>query len=84
MVRVENRDEVVKRLDAGGIGCAIHYPVPVHLTGAYSHLGYTPGDFPISEKLASQVISLPMFAELRDTDIQQVVDKLASCIRQAV
>jgi len=72
VVRVQDRDRVQKHLAEGGIGTAIHYPIPLHLQEAYANLGYTNGAFPISEELASQIISLPMFPDL-STDRQERV-----------
>jgi dTDP-4-amino-4,6-dideoxygalactose transaminase len=61
VVRVANRDEVLKKLNAAGIGAGIHYPVPVHLQGAFAHLGHTRGAFPVAEKAADEILSLPLF-----------------------
>jgi dTDP-4-amino-4,6-dideoxygalactose transaminase len=69
---VERRDELLAFLKDREIYCGIHYPVPVHLQQAYTHLGYQPGDFPITEKWAERIISLPMFAELTDEHLQTV------------
>jgi UDP-2-acetamido-2-deoxy-ribo-hexuluronate aminotransferase len=56
----ENRDEIVKKLNDKGIPTAIHYPIPLHLQEAFSNLGYKEGDFPVSEKVAKGIMSLPM------------------------
>jgi dTDP-4-amino-4,6-dideoxygalactose transaminase len=69
---VEKRDELLAYLKERDIHCGIHYPVPVHLQKAYAHLGYTRGDFPLTEKWAERIISLPMFAELTGDQIEQV------------
>ena len=61
VVRVAERDRVLAELGAAGIGAGIHYPTPIHLTQAYAHLGHRPGDFPVSERAAEQILSLPMF-----------------------
>jgi dTDP-4-amino-4,6-dideoxygalactose transaminase len=71
-VRHPCRDELKKHLDENGIGNAVHYPIPLHLQKAYAHLGHKPGDFPVAEKTAREVLSLPMFPELTDTQIQRV------------
>jgi dTDP-4-amino-4,6-dideoxygalactose transaminase len=73
-VRHPRRDELKKFLDDNGIGNAVHYPVPLHLQKAYAHLGHKPGDFPVAEKAAREVISLPIFPELTDASIQRVVE----------
>jgi dTDP-4-amino-4,6-dideoxygalactose transaminase len=71
-VRSSRRDELKKHLDANGIGNAVHYPMPLHLQKAYAHLGHQPGDFPVAEKASREVLSLPMFPELTDAQIQRV------------
>ena len=73
-VRSSRRDELKKHLDANGIGNAVHYPMPLHLQKAYAHLGYQLGDFPVAEKASREVLSLPMFPELTDAQIQRVAD----------
>jgi dTDP-4-amino-4,6-dideoxygalactose transaminase len=62
MVRHPQRDLLQKHLTANGVGTIIHYPVPPHLQKAYAELGYARGSFPISERLAHEVLSLPMSA----------------------
>ena len=64
VVQVADRDRLQAELTEAGIGSGIHYPVPLHLLKAYEHSGFRRGDFPISEKAASHVLSLPMFPEL--------------------
>lgn len=61
VVRVPNRDETLKKLNAAGVGAGIHYPVPIHLQGAFKHLGHEKGAFPVAEKAASEILSLPLF-----------------------
>jgi dTDP-4-amino-4,6-dideoxygalactose transaminase len=72
----ERRDEAQKALQAAGISTGIHYPVPVHLQKAYANLGYGVGDFPITERLANELLSLPIYAELRLEQISKVVMEL--------
>ena len=79
-VRVKNRDAVLQALTEQGIGCGIHYPVPVHLQKAYEFLGHQPGDFPVSEKIASELISLPMFPELTEEQIAYVATTLVKTL----
>jgi dTDP-4-amino-4,6-dideoxygalactose transaminase len=76
VVRVPNRDEVVRRLNADGIGAQIHYPVPIHLQGAFKQLGLGPGSFPIAEKAAREILSLPMFPEITADQQARVVASL--------
>ncbi len=71
-VRVNNRDEAVEYLHKKGIGALIHYPIPLHLQKAYAGLRYKKGDFPVSEKIARQIISLPMHPFLTKAKIQYV------------
>jgi dTDP-4-amino-4,6-dideoxygalactose transaminase len=73
-VRHPRRDELKQHLDANGVGNAVHYPMPLHLQKAYAHLGYKPGDFPVAEKASREVLSLPMFPELTDGQIQRVAE----------
>jgi dTDP-4-amino-4,6-dideoxygalactose transaminase len=73
VVTTENKDKFVKHLDQNGISAAYHYPVPCHLQKAYLHLGYKKGDFPNSEYLADHCVSLPMYAELSESQVQTIV-----------
>jgi len=72
VVRHPLRDELKKYLDANGVGCALHYPLPLHLQKCYASLGHKAGDFPVAEKAASECLSLPIYAELTDAQIQRV------------
>ncbi|MGD0458176.1 MAG: DegT/DnrJ/EryC1/StrS family aminotransferase [Terriglobia bacterium] len=78
VVRVHNRDQLQKHLAEANIGTGIHYPIPLHLQKAYNALGYMKGDFPVSEKVAAEILSLPMFPGLtyaqQDRIAQQVLD----------
>ena len=74
VVRHPRRDELKKHLEDNGIGCAVHYPIPLHLQKAYAHLGHKPGDFPVAEKAARECLSLPIYPELTDAQITRVVD----------
>jgi dTDP-4-amino-4,6-dideoxygalactose transaminase len=73
VVRLQERDALLEYLKDRGISTGIHYPIPLHLQPACRHLGYKEGDFPITEECALQVLSLPMYAELTQTQIQEVV-----------
>jgi dTDP-4-amino-4,6-dideoxygalactose transaminase len=79
-IRVQERDAVLRHLQEKGVGCAVHYPVPIHLQGAGRNLGYTRGAFPIAENLAEEFLSLPMFPELTEEQIEYV----ARCVSEAV
>jgi dTDP-4-amino-4,6-dideoxygalactose transaminase len=74
VVTTENKDAFVKHLADNNINAAYHYPVPCHLQKAYQHLNYKVGDFPNSEYLASHCVSLPMYAELNDTQVNHVIE----------
>jgi dTDP-4-amino-4,6-dideoxygalactose transaminase len=76
VVRHPRRDELKKHLEANGIGCALHYPLPLHLQKCYASLGYKAGDFPVAEKAARECLSLPIYAELTDRQIQSVTDAI--------
>jgi dTDP-4-amino-4,6-dideoxygalactose transaminase len=73
VIRTPKRDEVIAGLGERGIGAGIHYPIPLHLQEAYKRLGHRKGDFPVTEKAASEIVSLPMFAELTDEQVDTVV-----------
>jgi dTDP-4-amino-4,6-dideoxygalactose transaminase len=74
VVRHPKRDEPKKNLEANKIGCALHYPLPLHLQKCYASLGYKKGSFPVSEKAAEECLSLPIYAELTDEQIQRVAE----------
>ncbi|MCF6340728.1 MAG: DegT/DnrJ/EryC1/StrS family aminotransferase [Sulfurimonas sp.] len=75
-IRVENREAVIEKLTELEIPTAVHYPVPLHLQEAFKNLGYTEGDFPISEKISSQIMSLPMSPYLTENEQDFIVDAL--------
>jgi dTDP-4-amino-4,6-dideoxygalactose transaminase len=72
-IRVADRDMVRADLEKAGIATSIHYPVPVHLQPAYSWLGYHEGDFPLSEALARETLSLPLYPELSEPQVDQII-----------
>jgi dTDP-4-amino-4,6-dideoxygalactose transaminase len=78
-VRVNDRDAKLKQLGERGISCGIHYPIPVHLQEAYRFLGYGRGSFPVAERCAEEFLSLPMFPELSEEQIQAVVKEVRQC-----
>jgi len=73
VIRVRDREALQKQLAEANIGTGIHYPVPLHLQKAYSNLGYELGDFPVCEKVAERILSLPMFPGLSEADQERVV-----------
>jgi dTDP-4-amino-4,6-dideoxygalactose transaminase len=67
----------MESLTSQGVQTGIHYPIPVHLLPAYSDLNYAAGDFPVCERIAAQELSLPMFPELTDSQIEAVGQAVA-------
>ena len=76
VVTTDEKDKFVKHLQSNGVNPGFHYPVPCHLQKAYSSLNYKVGDFPNSEYLASHCVSLPMYAELSNDDVNKVIDAI--------
>ena len=74
VIRTENRDEFEKYLNDNGVGTTIHYPVPMHLQEAYKDLNIKQGELPIAEKIANEVISIPMYYGMKEEEIQYVID----------
>jgi dTDP-4-amino-4,6-dideoxygalactose transaminase len=69
-----HRDGLKSYLTENGVGTAIHYPVPIHLQEAYRDLGYRRGDFPVTEACADEILSLPMYPELREDEVREIVE----------
>ncbi|WP_433794736.1 DegT/DnrJ/EryC1/StrS family aminotransferase [Actinoplanes sp. CA-252034] len=76
-VRVPNRDEVLAKLNAAGVGAAIHYPIPVHRTGAFASLG---GSFPNAEATAPEILSLPIYPQITPDQQERVVRALTDAL----
>ena len=74
VIRTEQRDALLKRLNDNGIGAGLHYPTPLHLQPAFASLGYKEGAFPIAEQNAKRILSLPMFPELTEAEIARICD----------
>jgi dTDP-4-amino-4,6-dideoxygalactose transaminase len=79
-IRANHRDEVVKLLADQGIATGIHYPVPVHLQAAYRSLGYEKGAFPIAERCADEFVSLPMYPELTELQLETVIQGVKEAV----
>jgi dTDP-4-amino-4,6-dideoxygalactose transaminase len=82
VIRTKQRDRVQQRLKENGVMASIHYPVPPHLQGAYTGLGYCHGDFPISETIHNEVLSLPMDPNLNQSDILMVIESLDLSLKE--
>jgi dTDP-4-amino-4,6-dideoxygalactose transaminase len=82
VIRTRDRDNLRAHLADANIGSAIHYPIPLHLQKAYQCLGYRKGDFPIVERIASEIISLPMYPHLTHAQQDQVVNSVSECIQR--
>jgi len=76
VAQAERRDELKQYLVENGVGTAIHYPIPIHLHKAAEGLGYGPGSFPVAERQAKRILSLPVYPELRTTDLEYVVQAI--------
>jgi dTDP-4-amino-4,6-dideoxygalactose transaminase len=83
VVRVPNRDRLMAALRASRIETGIHYPIPIHLQGAFEYLGYGPGDFPIAEKLSREILSLPMFPGISESQQERVAAVVERTLRHA-
>jgi dTDP-4-amino-4,6-dideoxygalactose transaminase len=75
-VRVPNRDKVLKGMNDKGVAVLIHYPIPIHLQEAYAELGGRKGDFPVSERIAQEILSLPMYPHMTNKQIEYVCASL--------
>lgn len=79
-IRVNNREALQRQLLEKGIPTAVHYPLPLHLQKCFIYLGYKKGDFPISEIVANEIMSLPMNPYLETNEIEHIVENLKSCL----
>ncbi len=73
VIRTTRRDALMEHLQECGIGCIIHYPIPIHLQKAYASNGWKAGDFPVAEKAANEILSLPLFPTMTDEQVDDVV-----------
>ena len=80
IVRLPNRDRVMKELGARQIGSGLHYPIPLHLQAAYRDLGYLQGDFPVTEAVADSIVSLPMFPHITEDMVDYVCQELKAVL----
>ncbi|MHC4281258.1 MAG: DegT/DnrJ/EryC1/StrS family aminotransferase, partial [Planctomycetota bacterium] len=75
-IRVPRRDDVVSLLKDKDIGCAIYYPIPLHLQECFAYLSYKQGDFPHAEKAADEIMAIPVYPELTDEMKDFVADTI--------
>src|SRR5208283_160489 len=80
VIRVQDRLGLQSDLKAAGIGTGIHYPIPLHLQKAYTSLGYHQRDFPVTERVAAEILSLPMYPQLTRADQETVVERVKDCL----
>lgn len=73
VITVEDHEHFLKYMEEAGVECNMHYPVPCHLQKAYAHLGYRVGDCPNAEYLAEHCVTLPLFPEMRDEEVDRVI-----------
>lgn len=83
VVRVPDRDAVLSALQAAGIQAGVHYPVPVHLSGAYAGPGMREGSFPVAEAAAGQILSLPLFPHITEAQQERVVGALSFAVTKS-
>jgi dTDP-4-amino-4,6-dideoxygalactose transaminase len=81
VIRAEKTDELQQYLSSKGIDTLIHYPIPIHLQNAYKSLGHKIGDFPVTEKVSKEILSLPMFPELSHEEIEYVCKNIRDFFR---
>jgi dTDP-4-amino-4,6-dideoxygalactose transaminase len=85
VIRTDDREAMMNHLKKAGIATGIHYPIPLHLQKAYSSMGYKAGDFPASEQVAAEIVSLPMFPQLTADQQARVVREVLQFVKnQAV
>jgi dTDP-4-amino-4,6-dideoxygalactose transaminase len=84
VIRVKNRDQLQAKLARAGISTQVHYPIPLHLQKAYAAFGYKPGDFPVTEKVATEILSLPMYPHLKPFEQKRVVQEVNKLANQEV
>ncbi len=77
----EDRDGLKKHLQSKEIGCAIYYPLPLHLQECFAELGYKAGDLPVAEKMSASVLSIPVYPEISDIQKQYVCDSIVEYYR---
>jgi dTDP-4-amino-4,6-dideoxygalactose transaminase len=79
-IRVKNRDKVVEGLKQRGVTSLIHYPIPIHLQEAYADAGCRKGSFPVAEKVADEILSLPLFPHMTEVQVKEVARALKEAL----
>jgi dTDP-4-amino-4,6-dideoxygalactose transaminase len=83
VIRVRERDALRTFLADCGIETGIHYPTPIHLQPAYAHLNYRRGDFPVTEAVADEILSLPMFPEMTEAEVERIATAIRAFFQRA-
>jgi dTDP-4-amino-4,6-dideoxygalactose transaminase len=78
VICTSDREGLMQYLRSAGIGTGIHYPIPLHLQKAYASLNYCRGDFPVTERVATEIVSLPMFPQLTEKQLARVVEEIVN------
>ena len=78
VIKHPERDKLAEHLKNKGISVGLHYPIPIHLQPPFSYLGYKKGDFPLSEKYAKEILSLPIFPGMTSQEVNYVTDSIKS------
>lgn len=76
VIRLAARDQLAQYLQEAGISTGIHYPVPLHLQPVYQYLGYRAGDFPVAERVAGEILSLPLYPELGNEQVSEICNQI--------
>jgi dTDP-4-amino-4,6-dideoxygalactose transaminase len=84
VIRVADRERLKDHLAAAGIGTGIHYPIPLHLQKAYASFRYKSGDFPVTERAAAEILSLPMFPGLTEEMQVRIAEQTVACVSPLV
>ena len=84
VIRTPERDKLKEKLLAADIETGIHYPIPLHLLPVTAHLGYKAGQFPVTEQYAKEILSLPMYAELTDAEVERIASTVVASVRELV
>jgi len=82
VIRIKNREKLMDYLNSKDIQTGVHYPIPIHLQEAYAHLNYRKGSFPIAEQYADEILSLPMYPELKEEEITEVVKSIKEFLKK--